>query len=272
MDKIIQEKLAKKPKPYLFYFLLTLVLIVTLIRSFEGSTINPIRLQSLGINLRIMFQGLIDIQWDFFFGRGVYRFTEGVVYLTMQTIAIAFLGTLIGTFLAIPFGFLASTSLMGKRISRIGEFILTLIRVFPEIILALILVKGFGINALTGLLTIGLHSIGMIGKLFAESIDNMDRGPIEAIESFGGHRLDQARYGILPQVLPEFVSIALYRFDINVRSATVLGIIGAGGIGASLILASENWNWDILGTILLAIVIMVLSIDFLSNFLRRKLV
>jgi ABC-type amino acid transport system permease subunit len=132
--------------------------------------------------------------------------------------------------------------------------------------------KGFGINALTGVLTIGLHSVGMIGKLFSESIDNMDRGPIEAIQSFGGSKVDQARYGIIPQVLPEFISIALYRFDINVRSATVLGIIGAGGIGTSLILASENWNWDILGTILLAIVIMVLSIDFISNFLRKKLI
>lgn len=272
MDTAIGKKLKAKPKYYLFYLLLSLVFIVSLFRSFEGATINPIRLQSLAINLRIMFEGLIDIQWDFFFGTGVYRFSEGVVYLTLQTIAIAFIGTMIGTILAIPFGFLASTSLMGKKIARIGDFILTLIRVFPEIILALILVKGFGINALTGVLTIGLHSIGMIGKLFAESIDNMERGPIEAIASFGGHRLHQARYGILPQVLPEFLSIALYRFDINVRSATVLGIIGAGGIGASLILASENWNWDILGTILFAIVIMVLSIDVLSNFLRKQLV
>jgi phosphonate transport system permease protein len=112
----------------------------------------------------------------------------------------------------------------------------------------------------------------MIGKLFAESIDNMDRGPIEAIKSLGGNVVDQARHGILPQILAEFVSIALYRFDINVRSATVLGIIGAGGLGASLILASENWNWDILGTIMVAIIVMVLTIDFISNYLRRKLV
>lgn len=272
MNHNIRQKLKSKPKSYLFYLLLFLIFSLTLFQSFQGSTINPIRLQSLGINLRIMFEGLIDIQWNFFFGTGVYRFSEGVIYLTLQTIAIAFLGTIMGTVLALPFGFFASTSLMGKKIARFGDFILTLIRVFPEIILALILVKGFGINALTGLLTIGLHSIGMMGKLFAESIDNMDRGPIEAIESFGGHKLHQARYGILPQVLPEFISIALYRFDINVRSATVLGIIGAGGIGASLILASENWNWDILGTILLAIVAMVLSIDFLSNWLRKKLV
>jgi phosphonate transport system permease protein len=268
----IQQTLKKKPKSYIFYTLLFLTLVVTLTQSFQGATVNPLRLQTLGVNLRIMFEGFIDIQWDFFFGQGSYRFAEGVVYLTLQTIAIAFIGTLIGTILAIPFGFLASVSLMGKPMARVGDFLLTLIRVFPEIILALILVKGFGINALTGVLTIGLHSIGMIGKLFAESIDNMDRGPIEAISSLGGNIVHRARFGILPQVLPEFMSIALYRFDINVRSATVLGIIGAGGIGAALILASENWNWDILGTILLAIVIMVLSIDFISNFLRKKLV
>jgi phosphonate transport system permease protein len=272
MNQAIKKTLSKKPKSYLFYTLLFIAFAMSLWQSFQGATINFLRLESLGINLRIMFEGLIDIQWDFFFGRGVYRFTEGVVYLILQTVAIGFIGTLIGTILAVPFGFLASENLMGKKLASFGDFLLTFIRVFPEIILALIIVKGFGINALTGVLTIGLHSVGMIGKLFSESIDNMDRGPIEAIQSFGGSKVDQARYGIIPQVLPEFISIALYRFDINVRSATVLGIIGAGGIGTSLILASENWNWDILGTILLAIVIMVLSIDFISNFLRKKLI
>jgi phosphonate transport system permease protein len=268
----VEKKLHTKPKAYVFYILLFLVFISTLFQSFQGSSINWLRLETIGISLRIMFEGLIDLKWDFFFGIGVYRFSEGVVYLTLQTIAIAFIGTLLGTIIAIPFGFLASASLMGKSVARVGDFLLTLIRVFPEIILALILVKGFGINALTGLLTIGLHSVGMIGKLFAESIDNMDRGPIEAIKSLGGNVVDQARHGILPQILAEFVSIALYRFDINVRSATVLGIIGAGGLGASLILASENWNWDILGTIMVAIIVMVLTIDFISNYLRRKLV
>jgi phosphonate transport system permease protein len=268
----VEKKLQSKPKAYIFYILLFFVFVSTLIQSFQGSSINWIRLDTIGISLRIMFEGLVDVKWDFFFGTGVYRFSEGVIYLTLQTIAIAFIGTLLGTIIAIPFGFLASASLMGKSVARVGDFLLTLIRVFPEIILALILVKGFGINALTGLLTIGLHSVGMIGKLFAESIDNMDRGPIEAIKSLGGTVVDQARHGILPQILAEFVSIALYRFDINVRSATVLGIIGAGGLGASLILASENWNWDILGTIMVAIIVMVLTIDFISNYLRKKLV
>ena len=149
---------------------------------------------------------------------------------------------------------------------------MVLVRVFPEIILALIIVKGFGINPLTGVLAIGIHSIGMIGKLFAESIDNMDKAPLEALDAVGANIWVKIRYGIMPQVIAEFSSIALYRLDINVRSATVLGIIGAGGIGASLILASENWNWDILGTILLAIVVMVISVDIVSSYLRNKLV
>jgi phosphonate transport system permease protein len=100
----------------------------------------------------------------------------------------------------------------------------------------------------------------------------MDKAPLEALDAVGANIWVKIRYGIMPQVIAEFSSIALYRLDINVRSATVLGIIGAGGIGASLILASENWNWDILGTILLAIVFMVISVDIISSFLRNKLI
>jgi len=139
-------------------------------------------------------------------------------------------------------------------------------------VLALILVKGFGMNAVTGVLTIGLHSIGMLGKLFAEAIDNMDKSPLEALDAVGANAWQKIRYGIIPQVAADISSITLYRFDINVRSATVLGIVGAGGLGASLILAAENWNWDILGTILLAIVVMVLLVDVVSSRLRSKLV
>ncbi len=111
----------------------------------------------------------------------------------------------------------------------------------------------------------------MIGKLFSETIENMDRSSIEALESEGADTLTKIRYGIFPQLMSDLSSITLYRLDINVRSATVLGIIGAGGLGASLILAAENWNWDILGTIMISIVVMVLIVDAVSGYLRNKL-
>jgi phosphonate transport system permease protein len=140
--------------------------------------------------------------------------------------------------------------------------------------LALILLKGFGINALTCVLTIGIHSIGMLGKLFSEAIDNMDKSPLEALDAVGANSMQKIRYGIIPQIIPNLSSISLYRLDINVRSATVLGLIGtsAGGYGALLLLASSMWQWDILATVMVAIIVLVLSVDAISSYLRKKLV
>jgi phosphonate transport system permease protein len=268
----VQSVLKKEPKKWLVNLIFLSVVVSMLIFSFSDSSINWIRFNTFWISLNTVATGLSNIQTDFLIGQGVYRFSEGVIYLTLETLAIAFIATFLGSILSLPFSFLASRNIVGEKIARIGEALLVLVRVFPEIILALIIVKGFGINPLTGVLAIGIHSIGMIGKLFAESIDNMDKAPLEALDAVGANIWVKIRYGILPQVIAEFSSIALYRLDINVRSATVLGIIGAGGIGASLILASENWNWDILGTILLAIVVMVISVDLISSFLRNKLI
>lgn len=264
--------LKKEPKKWLINLIFFVALISLLIYSFADSSINWIRFNTFWISLNSIFRGLSNIQVDFLLGQGVYRFNEGVVFLTLETLAIAFIATFLGAILSLPFSFLASKNIVGEKVARIGETLLVVVRVFPEIILALILVKGFGINPLTGVLAIGIHSIGMIGKLFAESIDNMDKAPLEALDAVGANVWVKIRYGIMPQVIAEFSSIALYRLDINVRSATVLGIIGAGGIGASLILASENWNWDILGTILLAIIVMVVSVDLISSYLRNKLI
>jgi len=268
----LEKVLKSKKKTWVINLIFTMAVLLAVIYSFSGSAINWTRLRTIGISLRIMIEGLSNLKFDFLFGTGVYQFEEGVIYLTIETLAIAFIGTLCGAILAIPFSFLASRNIVGRGFSKIGESILVLIRVFPEIVLAIILVKGFGMNALTGVLTIGLHSIGMLGKLFSETIDNMDKSSIEALDAVGANIWQKIRYGIIPQIVPELSSIALYRLDINVRSATVLGIIGAGGLGASLILAAENWNWDILGTIMLSIIVMVLIVDGISSKLRSKLV
>lgn len=268
----IEKTLKKQPKKWIVNLITAIILIGAVIYSFSGSTINWTRFNTVGISLRFMVQGFSNINLDFLFGRGLYQFEEGVIFLTLETLAIAFIGTLLGAILAIPASFLASKNIVGPEVAKIGESILVLVRVFPELVLALILVKGFGINALTGVLTIGIHSVGMLGKLFSETIDNMDRSSLEALDSLGANTLQKIRYGIIPQIIPDLSSVTLYRLDINVRSATVLGIIGAGGLGATMILAAENWNWEILGTIMIAIIIMVLVVDAISSYLRSKLV
>jgi len=268
----LEKILKSKPKTWIINLIFTLIVLVAVIFSFKGSTINMLRLNSIGITLRIMITQMADLNMDFLIGRGVYSFQEGVIFLTIETLAIGFLGTLIGAILALPFSFIAAKNVVGSKFAKVGETILVIIRVFPEVVLALVIVKGFGMNALTGVLTIGIHSIGMLGKLFSEAIDNMDKGPLEALDAVGANTYQKIRYGIIPQIAADLSSVTLYRLDINVRSATVLGIVGAGGLGSSMILAAENSNWDILGTIMLAIIVMVLIVDAISSRLRSKLV
>jgi len=268
----LERKLKQKPKIWILNSIIFVILMVLIVLSFNGAKINWTRLSMAQYTFREMARQMVDINYEFLLGYGGYKFSEGITFLAIETLAIGFVGTLLGAILALPFGFLASKNISGKVGSKIGEILLVIIRVFPEIILGLILVKGFGMNAFTGVLVIGLHSIGMIGKLFSEMIDNMDRSPIEALDAVGASLLQKIRYAIIPQVAADFSSVALYRLDINVRSATILGVVGAGGLGTLITLAGMNSNWNVLGMIMITIVITVVTVDFISAKLREKLV
>lgn len=189
----------------------------------------------------------------------------------IETVEMALLGTLLASLLAVPFGFLAASNMM-KRFAGVGKFLLSVIRTFPEIILAIVFIKGVGPGPLSGIFAMGVHSVGMLGKLYSESIESIDRGPQEALMSTGANRVQQIWFAVIPQVLPEFASYALYRFEINSRAAAVLGIVGAGGIGAPLIFAIRKPEWGRVGVILLGIIIVVSLIDVGSGWLRRRLV
>lgn len=189
----------------------------------------------------------------------------------IETLQMAILGTLIASILAIPFGFLAAQNIVG-RATGVGKFLISAIRTFPEIVLAIIFIRGVGPGPLAGVFAMGIHSIGMIGKLYSEAIEAVDKGPLEAIRSTGGNRIQQIWFGVIPQVLPEFASYALYRFEINSRAATVLGVVGAGGIGAPLIFAIQKAAWGRVGVILAGIILVVSVIDIGSGWLRRRLV
>lgn len=189
----------------------------------------------------------------------------------IETLQMAILGTLIASLLAVPFGFLAAKN-TGKLLNGPGKFILDMIRVFPELILAIVFFRGVGPGPLAGIMALGIHSIGMLGKLYSEAVEAIDRGPTEALVSTGANRVQQIWYSIIPQVLPEFASYAIYRFEINSRAATILGVVGAGGIGTPLIFAIQQRAWGRVGIILLAIILVVSVIDLLSSWLRRRLV
>ncbi|WP_313468231.1 ABC transporter permease subunit, partial [Carnobacterium sp.] len=123
-----------------------------------------------------------------------------------------------------------------------------------------------------GVLAVSIHSIGMLAKLYSEAIENMDQGPSESIISAGGNKTNVLFFATLPQLVPEFISYTLYRFELAVRSASILGIVGAGGIGTPMIFAIDARSWDRVGIILIGIIVMVTLIDFLSGTLRKKLV
>jgi phosphonate transport system permease protein len=201
-----------------------------------------------------------------------WSYTPKVLTGLRESLQIAALGTGLAAVLAVPFGALAARSLYRLPVvPAAGKVLLNLIRTFPELILAIAFIKALGPGAFPGVLALALHSVGMLGKLYAERIETTDPGPLEALAASGASPLEVFRYGIVPDVLPDLLSFVLYRFDLNVRSATVLGLVGAGGIGTLLQLQRLAGNWHALGTIVLGIIVTVGAVDFVSAKLRARL-
>ncbi|WP_246525387.1 phosphonate ABC transporter, permease protein PhnE [Thalassovita aquimarina] len=190
-----------------------------------------------------------------------------------ETLSMAFLGTLLGAAIALPLSFLGARNINRLNILRLGvrrgyDFI----RAFETLILALIFIRAFGLGPLPGILAIAVSEIGTFAKLFSEAIENTSEKPIEGFRASGGSRLQQIRFGLLPQVNPVILSVLLYNFESNVRSGTILGIVGAGGIGFLLSDRISAYKWDEAWSIIFLIIIMVYVIDYLSGILRKRII
>ena len=197
--------------------------------------------------------------------------TTGIPYLLLETICIAFLGTLVGAVLAVPLAFLSAPNIVSKPVSLIGRVVIMAIRTVPSLVYGLMFIRVTGPGAFTGLLTMSLCSIGMISKLYIEAIEDLDTKILESLDACGCNLFQKIRYGILPQLFPDFMSTIIYRFDMNLRDATVLGMVGAGGIGAPLIFAMNSYRWNQVGAILVGLIILVLIVEFISSKIRVKL-
>lgn len=217
------------------------------------------------------FNGLFVPDYDMFFGTGIYSFNQSVVYLCLQTFAIAFLGTLFASLLAIPFGFLASKKLFG-RWSYISTAILILIRTVPEIVFCYIMIMVTGFSPLTGVVVLSIQSIGMIGKMYSDGLDGMDMTFLEAYDSCGSTRFGSIRVGVFPQVMPSFLSTILYRFDLNLRTASILGLVGAGDLGRLILRYSSEHKWPQLGALMWGLIVLIVIVDLISTQIRKKLV
>lgn len=220
------------------------------------------------VSLSIL-KGFLHPDWSFVYIPEGEDLLRGL----LDTMIISILGTFVSAVLCIPFAFWAAGNMSRMRLlSGTGKFTLSSIRVFPEIIVAILFIKAVGPGSFAGVLALGVHSIGMLAKLYAEAIEGVDRGPQEALIACGATKLQMLRFAVIPQVTTQFLSYSLYRFEINIRSATTLGLVGAGGIGTPLIFALQVRNWNRVGIILLGIVILVIVTDMISSQLRKRIV
>lgn len=197
--------------------------------------------------------------------------TDGVPYLLLETFCIAFLGTVVGAVISLPLSFLSAVNLVPRPVAVIGRGLIAAIRTIPAFVYGLMFIRVTGPGPFAGLLTMSLCSIGMVSKMYIESIEDLDKRILESLDAAGCTTFQKIRYGILPQLMPDFTSTIIYRFDMNLRDATVLGLVGAGGIGAPLIFAMSAYRWNEVGSILLGLIVLVLLIEAISAKIRTKL-
>ena len=221
---------------------------------------------SMGMDV---FKGLAQPDWAFLYdGSG-----EDLVSLLLLTIGIAFLGTMIATILAIPLTLLSAVNLWKAHplVTKIGKFVCNVLRAFPELVFAIIFVKVVGPGPFAGVMAIGVHQIGMLGKLFTEEMEAMDERLTEEMEAVGANFWQTIFFVRVPYLLPIYSSLALNHFEIAVRSAATLGLVGAGGIGAPLIFAIQTRTWSKVSIILIGVVITVFALDQITGIIRKKL-
>ncbi|MCK7614588.1 phosphonate ABC transporter, permease protein PhnE [Roseibium sediminicola] len=190
-----------------------------------------------------------------------------------ETVAMAFMGTLLGAVIAFPLAFLGAKNIMPSTWLRLGvRRGFDALRAVEQLILALIFIRAFGLGPLAGILAIAVSEIGTFSKLFSEAIENTSNKPVDGLKASGGGPLQNVRFAILPQALPVILSIILYNFESNTRSGTILGIVGAGGIGFLLADRIHAYRWPEAWTIIFLIIFMVYVIDGISGYLRKRII
>lgn len=215
--------------------------------------------------VRSLFAGLLNPDWSFVFQRG----SGGLGMLLLETLCIAFLGTALGAVLSFPLALLGSGRLMPRPVALLFRTVVMAIRSIPFLIYGILFIRVTGPGAFTGVLTMAVCSVGLLTKRFSEAIDTLDLRAWRALGAMGISPVLRLRHAVLPLLLPALFGAALYRFDVNTREASVLGIVGAGGIGAPLIFAMNHYNWRTAGAISFGLILIVGLIDLLSARIRR---
>jgi phosphonate transport system permease protein len=197
---------------------------------------------------------------------------SSILYSILQTVSMAFLGTLYGGVIAVIIAFLAASNTMPYRVIRvISSVFLSLMRVIPVLVVILIFVIAVGPGSFAGVLALVVTTIGTFGKLFTEIIENTENPPGEAIFSVGASRLQVIRFSVIPQILPSLIANLLYAFDVNMRTAISLGIFGGGGIGFEFQMAKSVLHYKDVTALISLIIVLVILVEKLSDYLRKRI-
>ena len=252
---------VKRPKSKMPLIIICLVIVLAFSIRMTGFDLGIIvkRFAKLGVILGKIFHP------DF-------SFLPKVIGPLIDTIKMSLLGTIIGCTLALPIAILSSSNInKNKILLSLCKFLLAIVRTLPTIIIATIAALIFSLGTFAGTVAITIFTFGVVGKMLFESIETIDMGPFEAMESFGANKFEAFWSACIPQIFPTYLSHCLYCFEMNIRAASILGYVGAGGLG---LLINERIGWrdyNSLGTVLLVLFISVVLVDFLSTYFRKKL-
>ena len=228
-----------------------------------------------GVNLRpVEIVNALPVIGDYFarMWPPKWQFAANVWRPAIETIYIAVWGSVLSAAIGLPLGILAAGNVVRSAVIRnAAKALLNLLRSISELIWAIFFVSAVGLGPFPGALALGVNYGGILGRLYAEAMENVDPGPIEALRATGASQMQVILFAILPQALPQFVTYNLYWFEVGVRSATVLGMVGAGGIGFELVTSIRLFEWRETGLILLIILGMVTAIDMASTYIRGRI-
>jgi phosphonate transport system permease protein len=232
--------------------------------------LSAVRINLSAGNVILGIPNMVD-----FFGRMFppdFSYLSFLVAPTIETVQIAAWGTVIAVVLSAPLSLLAARNTSPHPVVYFATRVfLNLLRSINELIYALLLVSAVGLGPFPGVLAIALHATGMLAKFVAEEIEHVNKGPVEALQAAGAGRMQTILFGILPQVLPAVVGYILYRFDVSIRSATVLGLVGAGGLGFSLITTMKMFKYHETAASILMIILLIWLADWISGHLQKKI-
>ncbi|MBD6620182.1 phosphonate ABC transporter, permease protein PhnE [Komarekiella sp. 'clone 1'] len=243
--------------------LFILVIFAVLIFAYNQSELNFLVLLQRGDNMVEYIRSYFPpdfSDWNYYFSE------------TLITISMGIWGTLMAAIAAVPLSILASHNICPVWIVQPTRRLLDAMRAINEIVFALIFVVAVGLGPFAGVLALFIHTAGILGKLFSEAVESIESGPVEGIRATGASQIQEVIYGVIPQVMPLWTSFTLYRFESNVRSASVLGIVGAGGIGVSLYQSFGAFEYQKVCTILIILIVTTGVIDLLSAKVRQWLI